>query len=173
MTPFRGRVWRHVPVGAEPLHLGWILKATRGRWNTRRPRLPCLYTSLTPEGAVAEFEKHLAEYGAPRRRDLVSIDVGVGPVLDLTSSRILRRLGLDPAALTGDGPGDLAACRAIARGHVLHGPYRAILAPSASLPGAANLMIYVESTNGIQDLSNGPDRVTITPGVTPRAGTGG
>lgn len=163
MTRFRGRVWRHVPVGAEPLHLGWILRAARGRWNLRRPRLPCLYTSLTPEGAVAEFRKQIAEYGAPIRRDLVSVDVAVGPVLDLTRPRVLARLGVDPGVLTGDRPGDLVACRELARRNVLHGPYRAILSPSASLAGAANLMVYIESTNGIQELMNGPDRVPIAP----------
>lgn len=64
MRRFQGLVWRHVPVGAEPPHLGWILKAARGRWNSRRPRLPCLYAALTPQGAVAEFEKHLATSSA-------------------------------------------------------------------------------------------------------------
>ena len=73
MTRFRGLVWRHVPPGAEPLHLGWILNATRGRWNTRRPRLPCIYTALTAEGAVAEYERHVALFGLWGERDLVSI----------------------------------------------------------------------------------------------------
>ncbi|CAN5443508.1 hypothetical protein BH24GEM3_BH24GEM3_08620 [soil metagenome] len=164
MTRFRGLVWRHVPVGAVPLHLGWILKASRGRWNSQRPRLPCLSTSLVPEGAVAEFEKHLAEYRAPRRRDLVSIQVSVGPVLNLTSPRNLRRLGIDPNVLTGDRPSDLVACRAIAREHVLHGSYRAILAPSAALQSAIDLMIYIERTHGIAELHDGPDRITVLPG---------
>lgn len=164
MTRFRGRVWRHVPPGAEPLHLGWILRAARGRWNLRRPRLPCLYTSLTPEGAIAELQKHTSEYLAPLRRDLVSLEVDVAPVLDLTSERVRTRLGVALPDLTGDRTADLAACRALARRHVLHGTFRAILAPSASLPGAANLMIYVESTGGIRLLTNGPDRVALTPG---------
>ena len=76
MTRFRGLVWRPrtlVPVGAEPLHLGWILKAARGRWNTRRPRMPCLYTALTPGSAIAELDKHAALFGGPARRDLVSL----------------------------------------------------------------------------------------------------
>jgi RES domain-containing protein len=154
-------VWRHVPVGAEPLHLGWILKAARGRWNSRRPRLPCIYTSLTAHGAVAEFEKHIAEYGAPRRqRDLVSLYVSVGPVLDLTSARVVKALGVDPVRLIGDHPRDLAACRAIAQWAVLERDYQGILAPSAALEGSANLMIYLESTRRLH-LTNGPDRVTF------------
>jgi RES domain-containing protein len=161
---FAGLVWRHVPVGAEPLHLGWILKAARGRWNSRRPRLPCVYTALTPQGAVAEFEKHVAAYGAPgRRRDLVSLRVSVGPVLDLTRSRVVRALDVDPAVLTGDRPSDLAACREVARWAVFDRDYRAILAPSAALAGGVNLMIYLESTRRLA-LANGPDRVTFGAG---------
>jgi RES domain-containing protein len=146
------------------LHLGWILEAKRGRWNTQRPRLPCIYTSLKPQGAIAEFHKHLAEYNAPQRRDLVSINVSVRPVLDLTNPRIVRRLGIDAGLLTGDSQRALVTCRAIARQHVLHGPFRGILAPSAALDNEVNLMIYIESTNGIQSLENGPDRITIGPG---------
>ncbi len=59
MTRFRGLVWRHVPPGAEPLHLGWILNATRGPWNTTRPRVACIYTALTPEGAVRDHIRAL------------------------------------------------------------------------------------------------------------------
>jgi RES domain-containing protein len=154
-------VWRHVPVGAEPLHLGWILKAARGRWNSRRPRLPCLYTALRPQAAVAEFERQVREYGAPhRQRDLVSLHVSVHPVLDLTGRRVLDTLRFDPGRLTGDEPGDLAACRALARWAVLERDYQAILAPSAALEGGVNPMIYLESTRRLQ-LTNGPDRVTF------------
>lgn len=164
MRVYSGVVWRHVPVGAAPLHLGWILKGARGRWNTRRPRLPCVYTSLTPQGAIAEFEKHIAEYTGPRRRDLVSLHVKVGPVLNLTSWLVRKRVGIGLETMESDAPVDLARCRSVARENILHGRYRAILAPSAPSPGAVNLMIYVRSTGGIQELYEGPDRVTITTG---------
>jgi RES domain-containing protein len=158
---FTGLVWRHVPVGAEPLHLGWILKAARGRWNSRRPRLPCIYTALTPQGAIAEFEKHVAEYGAAwRQRDLASLHVSVGPVLELTSPRVVTTLGVDPARLIGERPRDLAMCRALARWAAVERDYRAILAPSAALEGGVNLMIYLEGTRRLH-LVNGPDRVTF------------
>ena len=165
MTRYRGLVWRHVPVGAEPLHLGYILKATRGRWNTRRPRLPCLYTALTPEGAIAELDKHAEAFaGRRRRRDLVSLRVDVDNILDLTAAGTRARLRAPKAVLTGDEPGDLVFCRALARREVLHGRYDAILAPSAALRGGVNLMIYTVRTDHIHELANGPDRVTITPG---------
>ncbi|GJG89732.1 hypothetical protein tb265_49130 [Gemmatimonadetes bacterium T265] len=168
MTRFRGLVWRHVPVGAEPLHLGWILKAARGRWNTRRPRMPCLYTALTPEGAIAELEKHAALFGGPTRRDLVSVQVAVDGVLDLTYGRTRARWGIDLATLTSDTPADLAACRALARRAVLGGDvggaYGAVLAPSAALDGGVNLIVYVEHTGHLREVTNGPDRVPISPG---------
>ena len=63
---FRGRVWRHVPVGKEPLHLGAILKAGLGRWNIVSPRLPCLYTALDPRGAIADIERRFGDFGAVR-----------------------------------------------------------------------------------------------------------
>lgn len=163
MRNFEGRVWRHIPVGAVPLHLGWILRAGRGRWNTQRPRLPCLYTSLRPQGAIGEYQKHLAEYGHPKRRDLVSLDVSVRPVLDLTSARIRQRLGVSLDTLTGDTSADLIRCRRIAREAVLRDEYCAILAPSASIRGDVNLMIYIESTRGIRSMMDGPDRITIDP----------
>ena len=165
MTRYRGLVWRHVPVGAEPLHLGWILKATRGRWNTQRPRMPCLYTALTPEGAIAELDKHATEFGATRtRRDLLSLEVDVDEILDLTIAGARTRLGITREMLTGDAPSDLVACRRLAQRAVLRGPYGAILAPSAALAGGVNLMIYQSRTDHIMALMNGPDRVTITPG---------
>lgn len=141
-----------------------MLRGAQGRWNTRRPRLPCLYTALSPQGAIAEFEKHVAEYRWPRERTLVSLDVSVGPVLNLTSALIRARLAVSLDTLVGDAPADVTVCRIIAREHVLDGPYQAILAPAAALKGGINLMIYIASTSGIQELSDGPDRVRISPG---------
>ena len=164
MTRFRGLVWRHVPPGAEPLHLGWILNATRGRWNTRRPRLPCIYAALTAEGAVAEYERHVALFGLWGERDLVSIRVDVDDVLDLTSELQRRRRAIPLDAITGDEPRDLAACRRLAVRAVVRDGYGAILAPSAALPDGVNLMVYELRTDHIRALMNGPDRVRIGPG---------
>ena len=90
MHHFRGTVWRHIPAGAHPLHVGRILQAL-GRWN--RPGVfGCLYTALTIEGARAEYEKHFGAVGtAPdtrARREIVSINVEVGPVLDLMTPEV-------------------------------------------------------------------------------------
>ena len=85
---FDGYVWRIVPAGAFALHVGYILKS-RGRWN-REGVYGCLYTALSEDGALGEAAKYLRRAGiAPRfspPRDLVSLRVHVGRVLDLTYS---------------------------------------------------------------------------------------
>ena len=63
MSAFAGVVWRHVPVGAVPLHLGKLFKYSEGRWN-RRGEFACLYTALTRVGALAELAKARATAGS-------------------------------------------------------------------------------------------------------------
>lgn len=156
---FEGRVWRHVPVGAHPLHVGFILLA-RGRWN-RHSEYGCLYTSLTREGARAEYDKELIRSGIDaamdQRRDLVSLEVSVARVLDLTELAVRRRLGVNLAQLTGDAPDDLETCRLIADLARLDG-YDAILSPSAALERARNLNLYIDRRADHMRLMEGPDR---------------
>ncbi len=161
-------LWRHVPAGAEALHLGWIQRA-RGRWNTQRPRFACLYTSYNEEGAIAEWIKHFRRrnFGAVPR-DLVSIRATVSPVLNLTRPTEADTYGIGLTEMTGDQRAHLAACRRVARKAILVDGFRAILAPSASLAGEKNLMIYPESHHGRLLLSNGPDRLALNYGPHPR-----
>ena len=106
MARFTARVWRHVPAGGQALNFGWLLKAS-GRWN-RRGVYGCLYTSFSKVGARAELEKLRAaatpESGGVRfaGRELVSIDVSVEPLLDLTDPQVIQTLGVDVTALLGD-----------------------------------------------------------------------
>ncbi len=134
-----------------------------GRWN-RAGEYGCLYTSLSREGAVAEYEKMLKRFGlAPeedQRRDLVTVRVTVSPILDLTDRKVHQELGIPLDALLSDKPADLEFCRAVAdlaRGRA----YRAILSPSAARKGAHNLNIYLEGPARQPHLAKGPTRESL------------
>ena len=159
---FRGLVSRHVPRGAHPLHVGFILKAS-GRWN-RQGRYGCLYTALSQEGAVAEYHKYLTRAAlptSPSPRDLVSIQVKrIEPVLDLTDNEERTRVGVTRKTLTGDEPDDLEACLALADWARSQG-YQGLLMPSAAAPGEANLIIYIDGPVANLDFTDGPDRIPV------------
>jgi RES domain-containing protein len=160
---FAGTVWRIVPATAFALHVGYILRA-RGRWN-REGVYGCLYTALTPDGALAEWAKYLRCAGvAPNlssARDLVSIEVRVDPVLDLTSPEVLRHVGIQAEMLTGDGDDGLEVCRTLADLARQRG-YHAILSPSAALSGAVNLNLYFDGRADCYSLDVGGERVRVT-----------
>ncbi|HKP75101.1 MAG TPA: RES family NAD+ phosphorylase [Longimicrobiaceae bacterium] len=161
---FAGTVWRIVPANAFALHVGYILRA-RGRWN-REGVYGCLYTALTAEGALAEWAKYLRAAGLPPEasaaRDLVSLDLRVDPVLDLTSASVRRGLGVHLATITGDAPEDLEVCRSIADLGRQQG-YVGILSPSAALRGSSNLNLYIDGQADRYVLEVGADRVRVTP----------
>lgn len=162
MRIFSDLVWRHVPHGAHALHVGWVLRAT-GRWN-RRGIYGCLYTALTAEGALAEYRKYSTLAHGTRGldvRDLVSVRVNrIGPVLDVTDVEMRAEAGVDLRTLTSDDPDDLETCRAIADWARSDG-YQGLLVPSAALPGAINLVIYIDGLASNVDLDEGPDRKVI------------
>jgi RES domain-containing protein len=158
---YKGIVWRHIPAGGQPLHVGYILHAA-GRWN-RCGLYGCLYTSLSPEGAIAEYRKYLKQAGiAPRLvrpRDLVSLDVEISPVFDLTDAASSL---IPPSShlLIGDSEDDLEECRALAD-YIRSQDYAGILAPSSALPGARNLIIYIDGLAGNIIVNEGPDRFPL------------
>lgn len=109
-------VWRYIPRGTHPLHVGFLLHAD-GRWN-RFGEYGCLYTAMTRAGAVAEYARMLSRAGLvaaeDAERDLVTIVVDVRPVLDLTDRRTRRGLGVSLGLPTGDSETNLEACRTVA-----------------------------------------------------------
>jgi len=160
---FQGNVWRHVPAGAHPLHAGYILQA-RGRWN-RAGLYGCLYTSLEPVGAVAEYLKYLQQAGIspgnrPHKRKLVSLQVNLSPVMDLTDP---EGSPVPPSAsfLVGDSASDLEACRNLADSLRSLG-YAGIIAPSSPAPAFKNLMIYLDHTPSKDvQIMEGADRIAL------------
>jgi RES domain-containing protein len=150
-----------VPKGAHPLHFGFILEAA-GRWN-RQGEYGCLYTALSKAGALAEYRKHFIRNRLQKPRDLVSIQVTVRPVLDLSDPEIRARYQTELDALTGDREADLEACRRLADRAREEG-FRAVLAPSAAQAGERVLVIYAEGRAADLQLREGRDRLPVNYG---------
>ena len=157
-------VWRHIPQGGHPLHLGRILKA-RGRWN-RAGIYGALYTALTREGALAELRK-IREQNASgsgtiafSKRELRSIEVKVQPILDLTDPATIKTLAVDVREFLGDDDGSLEACRKVAD-FARAQNYRAMIVPSAALEGEKNLVIFPDGPAHELELEVGPDAVIV------------
>jgi len=93
---------------------------------------------------------------SPMERDLVSLDVTVEPVLDLTSTSVRRRLKVLKVkldTLRGDDAEELEACLELADYARAEG-YTAILTPSAASKDDINLAIYVDGRADRMQLDN-------------------
>ena len=131
---FEAVVYRHVSSQYHALDSSGSLKAG-GRWNPQG-EYGVLYTALNEETAKAELERLAERQGltlddlAPR--DLVSIEVSVSKVLDLTDNKILAQIGIGENVIVGD---DASLCLEISR-QARRAGFEAILAPSATRKGA-------------------------------------
>jgi RES domain-containing protein len=113
---------------------------------------------------LAEYAKELRRLGieasADQAKDLVTLDIAVARVLDLTDGRERERFGISFAALTGDDEDDLESCRLVADLARL-AEYDAILSPSASLSGERNLNLYIDGRADHLRLMEGPERIAL------------
>lgn len=160
---FDDLVWRHVPKGAHALHAGFILLA-RGRWN-RAGEYGCLYTSLSRDGAVAEYRKELTRVSGikpeeDQPRDLVSLYVMARRILDLTADAVRRQFGVSLSVIVSDRPQDIETCRTVADLARMKG-YNAILSPSAAAHGKENLNLYIDGRADDIRLMEGPHRESL------------
>lgn len=126
------------------LSIGFILQSD-GRWN-RFGEYGCLYTSLSRDGARAEYLKTVMEHAAldpteDAERDLTTLDVDVQPVFDLSDRETRRELDLSLEDITGDSDESIELCRSIADWVRSQG-YNAIFSPSAAMRSEKNLNIY-------------------------------
>ena len=163
------RVWRHVPPGAEPLHLGRLFRFSEGRWNVRG-EYACLYTALTRDGALGELQKARATRGSiVGPRDVVSINIEIEPVLDLRDAEELKALSsaagvaCSPGRLVADGKSAYAYCHRLAEEARRQG-YTGLLVPSGAVSGESNLIVYFDIVAPKQIvIDNGPDRERVDP----------
>lgn len=131
---FEAVVYRHVSSQYDPLDISGSLK-TGGRWNPQG-EFGVLYAALDEETAMAELERLAERQGltledlAPR--DLVSIEVSVSKVLDLTDKTILQQIGIRENEIVGN---DVSLCLAVSR-LARRAGFEATLAPSATKKGA-------------------------------------
>ena len=163
------RVWRHVPSGAEPLHLGRLFRFSEGRWNVRG-EYACLYTALTRDGVLGELHKAREKRGSiVGPRDVVSIDIEIEPVLDLRDAGKLKALSsaagvaYRPDRLVADGKAAYAYCRRLSEEARRQG-YTGLRVPSAAVSGESNLIVYFDIVAPKQIvIDNGPDRERVDP----------
>ena len=111
---------------------------TRGaRWNPKD--VAAIYTSRSRDVVLAEGERLIAVQGRPptAKRNIYTIDVALGSVIDLASERDLISLGLSDTDLAGD---DHAACQLVG-GAVEWLWHDGLLVPSVRATGT-NLVIF-------------------------------
>ena len=131
---FAAVVHRHVSSQYDALDSSGSLMAG-GRWNPQG-EYGVLYTALIEETAVAELERLAERQGltsddlAPR--DLVSIEVSLSKILDLTDNKIMQQIGIRENEIVGNDP---ALCLEISR-LARRAGFEAILAPSATKKGS-------------------------------------
>jgi hypothetical protein len=91
---FAGNVWRVVREGREPLQPSHL----SGRWDMGAS--DALYTSLDPDGAIAEIHFRLRQepvFPSRFKAMLYTLQLSVGKVLRFDSLEALRRFGVDVA----------------------------------------------------------------------------
>ena len=91
--------------------------------------------------------------------DLVSIKVDLHPVIDFTEAGN-GIVGPAAAFLTGNSPEAFEKCRALAD-DLRDAGFVAAIVPSAAMPGAKNLVIYIDGPAQQIGIDDGGDRMRM------------
>lgn len=81
-------------------------------------------------------------------------------MLDLTDPDDVAALGVNVDDLLGDDDASLERCRAVSDAARAQG-YRAMIVPSAALPGEKNLVVFLDGPAHQLELDEGPDRFAV------------
>jgi hypothetical protein len=148
---YSGRVWRVVREGREPLQLSHV----GGRWDIGiTGGTGALYTSLDPDGAIAEIEFRLRMepvFPSRYRAILYELNLDLEDILRFETLEELRPLGVDLSAYQTvlynrtQQIGDAAQFLGL----------KGLIAPNARW-ACLNLVIYALDPNAIQIVERGP-----------------
>jgi RES domain-containing protein len=153
--PFEGVVYRSsTPQYATETDLltGEGSKRFGGRWNPVGTAM--VYTSLTPETALAETLAHNRYYGIPVEdampRTFVAVRVRVQALLDLRDGTVRRRLRVVLADLIEvDWRAEVRAGREpitqLLGRSARAGPWEGLIVPSAADPNGHNLLLFPDA----------------------------
>lgn len=135
---FTGAVYRVVMEGRDPLSTEGS-NIAGGRYNSPGES-GTLYCSLESGVARAEVSKH-AHFSLKSRWWRFSLETELSSVLDLTNPSVLIRFGISPDELIRE---NLATTRRIGA-EARKAGFEAIIAPSAAVGDAKNLVIFLEN----------------------------
>lgn len=154
--PWSGEVFRATSVeyaNRDDLLTGQGAKRAGGRWNPPGG-FAAVYTSLTPETALAEYLAHHRYFGFADSDAMpyvmVGIDMKLRKVLDLTEGAVRKALSVSLARMTD--PGWRKATRHEALTQALgrlcfEAGLEAVVVPSAAAAGTANLVVLPGNVN--------------------------
>lgn len=152
-TSWSGHAYRSSSVAyanRDDLITGAGSKSAGGRWNPPGA-FEAVYTSLDPHTALDEALAHFRHYRLPIEsampRVIVSLEVCLRHILDLTSGEIRRRIKVSERRLLGEPWRELrdrkkeAITQAIGR-LAWEGEWEGLLVPSAARPRGLNLIYF-------------------------------
>lgn len=151
-TPWTGVAYRLIPAQFAGTALSSIGSVKRGGRYNPREAFEALYLADTPLTALQEINlvkvtdvAILSAKSSPRL--LLSVEVALSAVLDLTTVQVQDTLGTNLQELTGswlvmNAGGQTAPTQVLGTAAYNHGSVEALRAPSAQDPRATNLVIF-------------------------------